>query len=77
MSLLYNLKIFSCLDLKIKTFAKFFLCEVSHFKHNKQLLYYEKTTLYSYLNIPEHLSGVIFLNSSEWSLLKVPEQTKT
>ena len=65
---------FSCTHL-----CSFFLREVSnfYFKQNKQLLYYEKTALYSYLNVSKHLSGAISQNSSEWSLLKVPQQIKT
>ena len=70
---------FHVLDLKRKTFAEFFVRKVSNFylKQNKQLFYYETTAFYIYLKAHQHLSGVIFQNSSEWFLQKLPQQTKT
>ena len=70
---------FHVLDLKGKTFAEFFVRKVSNFylKQNKQLFYYGATAFYIYLKAHQHLSGVIFHSSSEWFLLKLPQQTKT
>ena len=70
---------FYVFELKGKTFAEFSLSEGSSFsfKQNKQLFYYKRTALHCYLKIPEHLSGVISHNSSEWYLLKVLKRTKT
>ena len=57
------------LDLKRKTFAKFFLREVSnfYFKQNKQLLYYEKLhfiVTWTFPNIQVELFLRILLSGS-------------
>ena len=48
-----------------------------YYKRNRQLLYYERTSSYILLKISERVNRVIFQNSSELLLLKIPQQAKT
>ena len=47
-----------------------------YYKRNRQLLYYERTSSYILLKISERVNRVIFQNSSELLLLKIPQQAK-
>ena len=47
-----------------------------YYKRNRQLFYYEGTSSYIPLEIPERVNRVIFWKSSELLLLKIPQQTK-
>ena len=46
-------------------------------KQNRQFFYYDGTSSYIPLKIPERVNRVIFQNSSELLLLKIPKQTKS
>ena len=78
-----KLLIFWCLDYKIWTC--FHVLTFVHSSYVKSRIFTSNRTnncftmkkLYIYLNISKHLSGAISQNSSEWSLLKVPQQIKT
>ena len=55
------------------------LCKILglYYQWNKQLFYYEGTSSYIPLKIPECLNRVAFQNSSELLLLEIHQQTKT
>ena len=47
-----------------------------YYKLKKQLFYYDGTSSYISLKIPERVNRVISQNSSELLLLKIPKQAK-
>ena len=48
-----------------------------YYKRSRQLFYYGGTSSYIHLQIPKCVNKVIFQNSSELLLPKIPQQTKT
>ena len=48
-----------------------------YYKRSRQLFYYGGTSSYIHLQIPKRVNKVIFQNSSELLLPKIPQQTKT
>ena len=57
---------------KISTGVSFRKILGFYYKRNRQLFSYEGTSSYIPLKIPERVSRVIFQNSSELLLLKIP-----
>ena len=62
---------------KIFTGVSFHKVLSFYYKRNRQLLYCERTSSYILLKISERVNRVIFQNSFELLLLKIPQQAKT
>ena len=65
------------LNCKISAGVSFCKGLVFYYKQNRKLFYHEGTSPYIRLKISERVNRVIFQNSAELLLLKIPQQTKT